>query len=160
MNILLIVTAVALIISFAVDKNKSIQGLKIAFKRFLKIAEPFLFVIILVSFGLYFFDNELISKYLVDKNILYAAGAASILGSIALMPGFIAFPLSGILRDNGVPFTVISAFTTTLMMVGILTFPVEKKFFGTKVAVLRNVISFIIAIIVAIITGIVFGEIL
>lgn len=75
------------------------------------------------------------------------------------MPGFIAFPLSGILKQNNVPYMVISGFTTTLMMVGILTFPMEKKYFGTKIAVLRNIVSFFIAIIVAIATGIFFGEI-
>ena len=75
-----------------------------------------------------------------------------------MLPGFIAFPLSGILKDNHVTYMVISAFTTTLMMVGILTFPIEKEYFGVKVALLRNGISFIIAIVIAIVTGIVFGE--
>ena len=54
---------------------------------------------------------------------------------------------------------VLSAFTTTLMMVGIITFPIEKEYFGVKVTVIRNVISFFIALIVAVITGIFFGEI-
>ena len=55
-------------------------------------------------------------------------------------------------------FMIISAFTTTLMMVGVLTFPVEKKYFGTKVAVLRNTVGFFIALVVSIITGMFFGE--
>ena len=84
---------------------------------------------------------------------------ASLIGSITMMPGFIAFPLGGILKQNGVLFMIISAFTTSLMMVGILTFPIEKKYFGTKVAILRNTVSFLIAIIVSIFTGIFFGEI-
>ena len=80
-------------------------------------------------------------------------------GSITMMPGFIAFPLGGILVQNGVLYMIISAFTTTLMMVGIITLPVEKKYFGTKVAVIRNIISFFIAVIISIITGMLFGEI-
>jgi hypothetical protein len=75
------------------------------------------------------------------------------------MPGFIAFPLCGILLETGVPYMVLSAFTTTLMMVGVLTFPVERAYLGTKVTIIRNVISFVIALTVAIITGIAFGEI-
>jgi uncharacterized membrane protein YraQ (UPF0718 family) len=55
---------------------------------------------------------------------------------------------------------VLSAFTTTLMMVGILTFPIEKAYFGPKVTILRNVLSFLVALIVAVMTGIFFGEIL
>ena len=54
---------------------------------------------------------------------------------------------------------VLSAFTTTLMMVGILTYPIEKEYFGIKVTILRNVISFLIALVVAFMTGIFFGEV-
>jgi len=45
-----------------------------------------------------------------------------------------------------------------LMMVGILTYPVEKEYFGVKVTIVRNVISFGIALIIALIIGICFGE--
>ena len=54
---------------------------------------------------------------------------------------------------------VLSAFTTTLMMVGVLTYPVEKAYFGVKVTIIRNVISFFIAFIIAIMIGVFFGEI-
>ena len=54
---------------------------------------------------------------------------------------------------------VLSAFTTTLMMVGVLTYPIEKEYLGTKVTIVRNVIGFFIALIVAVMTGIFFGEI-
>ncbi|GAF90622.1 unnamed protein product, partial [marine sediment metagenome] len=43
---------------------------------------------------------------------------------------------------------------------GIITFPLEKEYFGVKVTVLRNTISFFIALIIAVVTGILFGEIL
>ena len=84
---------------------------------------------------------------------------ATVFGSLALMPGFIAYPLCGILLKKGVAYMVLSAFATTLMMVGILTFPVERTYLGTKVAVVRNLLSLLIALFVALITGIVFGEI-
>jgi uncharacterized membrane protein YraQ (UPF0718 family) len=54
---------------------------------------------------------------------------------------------------------VLSAFTTTLMMVGVLTVPLEKKYFGMKVTIIRNSASFFIALIVALMTGLFFGEI-
>ena len=53
---------------------------------------------------------------------------------------------------------VLAAFTTTLMMVGILTAPIEKEYFGVKVTVIRNVISFLIALIITVVVGIFFGE--
>ncbi len=79
--------------------------------------------------------------------------------SLALIPGFIAFPLAGILLKQGIPYMVLSAFTTTLMMVGILTYPIEKAYFGMRVTIIRNVISFLISLIVALMTGILFGEV-
>jgi hypothetical protein len=53
---------------------------------------------------------------------------------------------------------VLSAFTTTLMMVGVLTYPVEKAYLGIRVTIMRNAVSFVIALIVAVITGFFFGE--
>ena len=59
-----------------------------------------------------------------------------------------------------VPDELISQYLgTTLMMVGVLTVPIEKAYFGLKVTVIRNVISFFIAIAVAIMIGLFFGEI-
>ncbi|MDC7226378.1 MAG: permease [Spirochaetales bacterium] len=121
---------------------------------------PLTIVLVLVSFALHFMTPEMIEKYLSKGNQVIGVILASILGSVTMMPGFIAFPLSGILKDNNVSYMIISAFTTTLMMVGVLTFPVEQNFLGTKVSIIRNTAGFIMALIVALITGLVFGEIL
>jgi uncharacterized membrane protein YraQ (UPF0718 family) len=117
-------------------------------------------MLILVSIILFLFPDEVISNYLGNSSKFISVLLASFIGSITLMPGFVAFPLSGILLTKGVPYMVLSAFTTTLMMVGIITFPLEKEYFGVKATVIRNTISFFIALIVAVITGILFGEIL
>ena len=73
---------------------------------------------------------------------------AGMLGSVALIPGFIAYPLCGILIKSGVSYGIIAVFITTLMMVGIITLPIEAKFFGWKISILRNVLSFIGALLV------------
>jgi len=156
---LFIITGVALLVSLIANKKKTLQGLKKAWKKFIKMVVPLSVVLVLVSFALYFMTPEMISKYLSGGHQAIGVLIASAFGSITLMPGFIAFPLSGILRDNNVSYMIISAFTTTLMMVGLLTFPVEQKFLGTRVAVIRNVASLFTALIVALITGIIFGEI-
>lgn len=158
MNILIIITSILVTISFIRDRGKTINGLKIAIKKFINISISFLVMLVLVSLVLFFIPGNMISKYLSNGNKYVGILIALLFGSITMMPGFIAFPLSGILKQNGVLFMIISAFTTTLMMVGVLTFPIEKKYFGTKVAVLRNTVGFFIALIVSIITGIFFGE--
>ena len=151
--------ALALACSFFADRTKTYKALKIAGKRFGKILPAFAWMLVLVSIVLALIPNELIVRYLGRSNMLTGTLVASFFGSITLMPGFIAYPLCGILLQKGVSYTVISAFTTTLMMVGFVTFPIEKKYFGTKVTVIRNVLSFFIALVVAVATGIFFGEI-
>ncbi len=157
---LFIITVILVIISFIFDRKKTLYGLKIALNRFIRILIPLFIMIILVSILLFLLPESIISKYLSNDNQNISIIIASLLGSITMFPGFIAFPLCGILRQNGVSYMVLSAFTTTLMMVGIITFPIEKEYFGVKVALLRNIVSFFIAIIVALVTGIFFGEII
>ncbi len=156
---LLVITIVLVLASFFFDRHKTVRALRIAVKKFLNICIPLFVVLIIVSFVLYFIPSELISETLSDGNRYAGMIIASIIGSVTMVPGFIAFPLSGILRQNNVPYMVISAFTTTLMMVGILTFPIEQKYFGTRVALIRNTISFGTALAVALITGLFFGEV-
>ena len=159
MLILYLVTAILFIISFFTNRQKTLRALKIAFKRFRKILPAFLTMLIFISIVIYIFPHELIIKYLGIGNKYISTLFASLLGSITIMPGFIAFPLAGILRQQGVPYMVLSAFTTTLMLVGIITFPIEREYFGARITIIRNVICFIIAIIVAFIMGVVFGQI-
>ena len=63
------------------------------------------------------------------------------------------------LLKEGVPYAVLAAFTTTLMMVGVLTYPLERQYFGSSIAIIRNALSLLIALVVAVVMGLVFGEI-
>ncbi|MBO8144449.1 MAG: permease [Thermodesulfobacterium sp.] len=159
MYYLYIVTAFALAFSLIADRKKTLMAIKIAVKKFVNILPAFLTMLILVSIVLFLVPDKTISNCLGNNNKFVGMIFASVFGSITLMPGFIAFPLCGILLKKGVPYMVLSAFTTTLMMVGVLTYPIEKEYFGMKVTVIRNVISFFIAIIVALVIGIFFGEV-
>ncbi len=151
-------TAALTAVLFMIDKEKTIKGLKIGFKKIRKNSPVFLNMIILIALSLYFVSDELILRFLGDGSGAIGVALAGALGSIAFIPGFVAFPLAGILLEKGVSYTVIAAFTTTLMMVGIVTYPVEKDFFGIKITVIRNIISLIMAVIVSIIIGLFYGE--
>ncbi len=159
MYYLVVLTSAAIIISFIADRKKTVQGLKIAGRKFLAIAPSFLVMLILISVVLYLVPDKVIVHYLGAGNRIEAILLASFIGSITLMPGFIAYPLCGILLKRGVAYIVLGAFSTTLMMVGVLTYPVEKSYFGVKITILRNIASFIIALIVAFVIGVAFGEI-
>ena len=159
LTVLYALTALLTIVSFIADRGRTLRGLRIALKRMLRIAPAFILMLILVSVVLFLFPEETIVRGLTSGGIWAATGIAGLLGSIALMPGFIAYPLCGVLRDHGIPFMVLSGFTTTLMMVGILSFPIEKAYLGTRVALIRNLLSLLIAVVVAICMGLYFGEI-
>ncbi len=154
-----LVTAFLLIVSFLADRKKTLKALKISWKKFRGIAPMFLLMLVLVSISLYLLPSNLIREYLGEEDLLKSMGIAMLLGSIALMPGFIAFPLCGILREQGVSYMVISSFTTTLMMVGIISLPVEKAYFGMRTALIRNGIGLLIALLVSFATGLIFAEV-
>jgi len=159
MYYLYIITGLAVLISLISSREKTLKAAKIAARRFVNILPAFLIMLVLISIVLFLVPDKVIADYLGADNKFIGVLLASFIGSITLMPGFIAFPLAGILLKKGVLYMVLSAFTTTLMMVGVLTYPVEKEYFGMKVTILRNVISLFIALVVAVITGIFFREI-
>lgn len=153
MEILAIIAAIAIIASLIADLRKTWNGMKKGLVMFVKILPAILSVLILVSIFLYLIPNELIVEYLGEDAGLTGYVFAAIAGSIALIPGFIAYPLAGILVKTGVSYPVIAVFITTLMMVGILTLPVEIKFFGIRVSLLRNTLYFLGALIVGFLIG-------
>ena len=158
MTYLCILTSALVLISFATDRPKTIKAMKVAFKKFVGLLPAFMVMLILVSATLFFIPDEVILDQLEQRGHLSGLAIAVTFGSVTIMPGFIAFPLCGILLQKGVSYLVLSGFSTTLMMVGIITYPLERVYFGTRVTVIRNIVSLIIALIVALVTGICFGE--
>lgn len=158
MKYLYIVTILVLIVSFVKDKNKTYKGVKKGYMKFKKILPKYLYLLILISIVL-LLSEDLIVNYLSQENTVLGLGMSLGIGSITMMPGFIAYPLAGILMDKGVPFIILSGFVTSLMLVGIVTFPVEKEYFGTRATIYRNIFSFLVALGIAVGTGIYYGEV-
>ncbi len=153
MEVLIIIAVICLIISIFSDREKTWLGIKRGLKMFLNLLPVILVVLILVSIFLFFLPNETIVRYLGNDAGFIGYIIAAIIGSISLIPGYIAYPLAGILLKNGVSYPVIAVFITTLMMVGVLTLPIEIKYFGVRTAILRNVLYFIGAIFIGIFIG-------
>ncbi len=154
MKILLISVFIGLIVSFLFDRKKTILGIKKGINMFLNLLPMLLNVLILVSIFLYLFPKEVLIRWLGKESGWLGITIAAIIGSISLIPGFIAYPLAAILLKNGTSYSVIAVFITTLMMVGVLTLPLEAKYFGMKVSLVRNTLSFIGAIIIGLVIGI------
>ena len=146
---------VLLILSYIKDKKKTKMAIKKAWKAFENILPQFLVVIVLVGFLLAVFDPDTISKIIGAESGWIGVLLAGIIGSITLIPGFVAFPTAAILLENGAGYMQIATFVSTLMMVGIVTLPVEIKYFGKKISIMRNILAFFFSFIVANIIGLV-----
>ncbi|MFP4166576.1 MAG: hypothetical protein ACLFUF_05345 [Opitutales bacterium] len=152
---LLAVTALAVIASFAINREKTLRGLHKGATMLLNVIPQFLIVIVMVSVLLSFVSSAAIGAALGQSSALSGTLLAAVTGSVALIPGPIAYPLAGILVEQGVALGVVAVFTTTLMMVGVLTFPVERTFLGWRLALLRNALSFLGALGIGLLIGMV-----
>ena len=150
-----VITAVLLVVSFVKDKSKTREALKKAFFMGKGMALSIFAVIFAIGLILAILPPEQIAEIIGKQNVLVATIAAAAFGTITLIPAFIAFPLIGTLVGAGVGIMPSVAFLTTLTMVGVVTFPLEKKEFGSKFALTRNGLSFVFAIIIALIMGVI-----
>ena len=124
-----------------------------AWKAFENILPQFLGVITLVGIMLSILNPKMISGIIGSSSGWWGVIIASIIGAITLIPGFIAFPTAAMLLNNGAGYMQIGAFISSLMMVGVITLPVEIKYFGKKSALVRNLLAFIFSFVVAFVTG-------
>jgi len=157
MKFLLIFSLISVAVSFIGSREKTLQGIKKGLMMFLNLLPAILTVLILVSVALYLLPNETIVKYLGEEAGVAGYIVAASIGSVALIPGFIAYPLAGLLVKNGVGYPVIAVFITTLMMVGVLTLPIEAKFFGLKTALIRNALFLVGALIIGLAIGLIYS---
>lgn len=99
---------------------------------------------------------ETVTKALGESDHLaLAVAGSSLAGGITIIPAFIAFPLIGALREQGAHVMVVTAFLTTLTMVGVATLKLEIGEFGRRFALMRNALSFILALLIAIVMGVI-----
>ena len=159
MIVLYALTGAALAASLVGSRGKTLGALRMAGVRLVKTLPAFLTMLVLFSVAITLAPQETLRTVLGREGGWLSVALAAAIGSVTLMPGFIAFPLSGALRAQGVPYMVLGAFTTTLMMVGVLTYPLESRYFGRNVTLIRNAISLAIALAVSLVMGLVFGEV-
>ena len=152
-TILYILAFLLLGLSFIKDKKKTLMALKKAWKAFENILPQFLSILIIIGIMLSVLTPEYISKLIGQQSGWVGMLIAGLVGSITLIPGFVAFPLAAALLHNGAGYVQIAVFISTLMMVGIVTIPLEIRYFGKKAAFLRNSLAFVFSFIIAIILG-------
>lgn len=153
MKLLSILTAICFIASLIVDRQKTWAGIKKGALMFLRLLPTLILMLVLVSVVLFLIPEEKLAKYLGEGSGIAGWVTAALFGSVALIPGFIAYPLCGIMIKSGVAYSIIAVFITTLMMTGFLTLPVEAGFFGWRVSIVRNLVSLAAALFIGLIMG-------
>ena len=147
--------AVLSLVSFLLDRKKTVAGFKRGWNMFKNVLLPFLNILILVSVLLYFVPPSVITHYLGANSGAIGLSIAALVGSVTLIPGFISYPIAAGLIQHGASYAVVATFMTTLMMVGVVTLPLEIRYFGRKVAILRNVLNFLAAIVIGLLVGLI-----
>jgi uncharacterized membrane protein YraQ (UPF0718 family) len=152
--VVLWISAVAtLMISVIFDRSRTWNGIRIGLGMFLRILPDFLIILAAAALFLALVPETTLSHWIGRDSGLRGFAVAALAGSVALIPGFIAFPLAAVLMKSGASMGSVAVFVTTLMMVGIFTLPVEKRYFGWRIALLRNGLSFLGALIVGFCMG-------
>ena len=59
--------------------------------------------------------------------------------------------------EMGAGIMQVAVFVSTLMMVGVITAPMESQFFNRKIMLIRNGLSFAVSFVIAIVIGRVVG---
>lgn len=146
-------TAVALLLSWWFDREKTHRALKIGAKSLHVLLPKILGMITLVGLVLALVPPELITKLFSFRGIGGFVLVAAI-GAIITMPAPIAFPLVGSLLRLGAAPATLATFVTTLTMVGIITAPIEISYFGRRFTLVRQSLSFVTAIIIGLLMGV------
>lgn len=146
-------TAVALVVSWRVDEEKTRRALRISAKSFAGLVPRILGMIALVGLVLALVPPDMLTKLFSIRGI-GGFVLVSAIGSIITMPAPIAFPLVGSLFKLGAAPATLAAFVTTLTMVGVITAPMEISYFGKRFTLIRQTLSFVTAIIIGLLMGV------
>ena len=143
----------ALLLSFFKDRGKTAQALQKAWRSVENILPQLLALLVLVGMVLSVLDAGTISALLGSQSGVLGMAIAAALGSVTLIPGFVAFPLAAALLHAGAGWGQITMFVTTLMMVGIVTLPMEIQYFGKPTAIKRNLLALLYAVGISFLIG-------
>jgi len=149
------ITGLTFIASLVKDKQKTFNSMKMAKGMMKNMVGQIVGILLLIGLILTFIPPEVIKSTLGESNTFISTIVSALAGSITLIPAFVAFPLVGSLVDAGASIIPAVAFLTTLTMVGLVTFPLEKREFGLKFAIIRNIFSFVFAVIIALVMGVI-----
>jgi succinate dehydrogenase/fumarate reductase cytochrome b subunit len=146
--ILYLVTAFLFILSCIKDKDKTKKAFLKGCNSLTNMMPQFLGIIFVVGITLALLKAETISGMLGSSSGAFGIVLSAALGSIAMMPTFVAFSTGDMLLKSGAGIAQVAALISTLTLIGIITIPMETKYIGKKATLYRNLLAFFFSIIV------------
>jgi uncharacterized membrane protein YraQ (UPF0718 family) len=146
-TILYSIAAILLAVSLVKSREKTKLGVMKAGKSALKLAPTLLPMMIMMGAILSIVNAEFISRVFGNGSGIYGVILGLVLGAIAFVPSFVAFPLGANLLEYGAGYPQVAGFISTLMAVGFISFGVESKFFGVRTALIRNLLGLFASIV-------------
>lgn len=143
---LYILAFIFLTFSYIKDKKKTRIALLKAWKSFSGLLPEILSVMMFAGITLAILSPETVSKLIGSQSGFFGVVLSLTAGSITLIPGFVAFPLGAALLDAGAGYAQIAAFVSSLMAVGVVTLPLEIKYFSKRIAILRNAFALVVSL--------------
>ncbi|PFO80043.1 MULTISPECIES: hypothetical protein [Bacillus cereus group] len=134
-------------ISFIKDRNKTKDALLKSWKMFRNLIPSMLSIMLFVGLSLSILTPSFISSIIGQKSGFIGIIYSAIIGSVALIPSIVVFPLGNTLVQNGAGLPQVAALMSTLMSVGITTLPMEQKIFGRSFAYSRNASALLMSLI-------------
>ena len=146
--ILYLLTAVLYLVSYVKDKDKTKRAFLQGWKSLTNMMPQFLGIIIVVGVTLAVVKPDTISQILGNSSGALGVVLAAIIGSIVMMPTFVAFSTGDMLLKSGAGLPQVAALISTLTLIGIITIPMEAKYIGKKATLYRNLAAFFFSILV------------
>lgn len=146
-----------LLLSWRKSPQKTRAALKKAWKSCTGVLPLFFAILLCMGFLLSFVDEAVIQQAVGRESGMAGIVLSGVIGSVTLIPAFAAYPAAAeLLRVTG-GYAQITMLITSLMMVGLVTLPLECRFFGLKAAVWRNALGLAYSFALAVFMGMVFG---
>ena len=148
---------ILLALSWKKSPQKTRQSLKKAWRSCTGVLPLFFAILLCMGFLLSFVDEAAIQQVVGRESGMAGIALSGLIGSVTLIPAFAAYPAAAELLRVTSGYAQITMLITSLMMVGVATFPLESRFFGVKAAVWRNALSLAYAFALSVFIGMLFG---
>ncbi len=138
---------VLLLVSGYKDRMKTRRALKMAWMQFNNLLPLLIAIVLFLGMMRSVMDPTVIASLIGPESGVLGVISGLVAGSVMFLPGFVAFPLAAGFLKIGAGYPQVAAFISALIGVGVSTAPLEVKYFGLRLTLLRNTLCLVTAVV-------------